>query len=1076
MSSLKLNKLRKAVADSIYDDIFSRRNTYYYFFGKTTAFTGDQATPLTTQDYETFIRNNIIAAKKIYGSDVAFVVPRFDWVQGATYVQYSSQFTGIVDPTTGPKFYVYETLNSRVYKCVKAGTGSSEYRPTSTSPEVVTYADGYSWQYLYSIPTALSNKFLTADYIPVFTALQKRYYSDGGVGELTIVKAGSGYVQASTFITVTGDGSGAVLEPVITGGKLTDIIVKNPGRNYTRAQILITGIGSGAEVTVELSTGDLSSDQALVELLTTPGTVDSIVLTSGGAGYVTATVKIEGDGTGATAQATINQGAITSIVVSNKGSGYTYANVVITGQSTPQPPTSTASARANVSPYLGHGRDAVSELFASSLMFYGNIFSDRLADFDVSNDYRQYGIAKNFRNLEYSANVYDQVSPNRYTVSADYGPIVTFVGGGGIGAKGRVNVTGKVVSDLKLKNGGSGYTSAPAISFSGGGSPTTAATAVATIRGKLSTLSKTYSGVGYVSQPAVVVSSTTGKNGAAAATVGVGVGACVITNAGVGYTSAPTVTITGDGVGATAVASFADGKVAKITVTNPGIGYTTASVTLTNGGSPTTNATATAVLSYTVDTLSITKVGDYYQTNPEVSLFGSCGVSDVTINDSGSFSSTPAISFSGGGGNGATGVAMINDSVRKVTVYNQGAGYINGATVSFSGGSGTGAAATAVVVGGKVVDVIITNRGYGYTSAPSVSINYSGGTPPATAAAATAVVSKGITHINITNPGTGYTSAPTVVVSGGSGSGYSLSSVLGIATASATISGPIDSVTLVNSGAGYTSTPTVSLSGGGGGVDAVIAAKVVGSVSSITIDEGGSGYTSAPTVIISGGEGFGATAVASVSGGLVTSAVVPTNGGGNNYVLTKFSSFAVGDVLVDSIGNEYEIYAAMTNKGRGSFILTSRNGTPVIGSMELTKNTTTDYFITTFALSQKLNEARFPTACYKVRGSFDQANYPADTEVIISDQVNGNKNFVVVSSKVIDSSVTELLLAPTDGGTVTNGATIQRKTGTAYPFSVISYDKPAIDVRTGEILMINNTTAFTHNADQTLSFRTVINF
>lgn len=1070
MSAIKLNKLRKSIAESLYDDVFSRRNSYYYFFGKTTAFSGSEATPLTTQDYETFIRNNMIAAKRIYGSDVAFVVPRFDWVSGSAYVQHSSQFTGTIDPTTGPRFYVYETTNSRVYKCIKAGPAGSTVRPVSTSPELVTYSDGYTWQYMYSIPLALSNKFLTSEYIPVFTALQKRYYADGGVGEVTIVKAGSGYVQSSTTIVVTGDGSGAVLEPVIEGGKLADIIVRNPGRNYTRAQILVKGIGSGAEVTVELSTGDLSSDQALVELLTTPGTVDTIVVTNGGAGYTTATVKIEGDGTGATASANITGNVITSITVSSRGSGYTWANVIITGQSVPTPPTTAATATVNISPFLGHGRDAVSELFANSLMFYGNIFSDRLADFDASNDYRQYGIAKNLRNLDYSSNVYDQVSPNRYTVSASYGPTLTFVGGGGQGAKGRVNVTGKVVSALKIKNGGSGYTSAPSIGFSGGGG--SGATAVATIRGKLSTVSKTYGGVGYVSPPYVQFSTTSGFGATATTTVGLGVGACVVSSGGTGYLSVPTVNISGDGIGAAATAVISAGKVVKINVTNPGIGYTTASVSF-SGGTPTTGASATAVLSYTIDAITLGRTGDYYKVAPNSRIVGSCGISDVIIDDSGLlFSSTPTVSFSGGGGNGATGTATINDSVRTILITNQGAGYV-GVSISFTGGSGTGAAATATIVGGKIVSITITDQGSGYTSAPTVVFTPIGGTPT-TVAVAVATVSKGLTHINITNPGTGYTSEPTVILSGGGGSGYKLRSVLGQGTMTSTISGYIDSATILSSGTNYTSTPTVSLTGGGGGINGAIAAKVVGSITSVTIDEPGSGYTSAPTVIISGGEGAGAKITASVSGGVVSAAAVTT--GGNNYVLTKFSSFTVGDVLVDSIGNEYEIYAAMTNKGTGSYILTSRNGTPVVGSMELTKSTTTDYFVTTFALSQKLNEARFPVACYKVRGNFDVANYPADSVISVTDQVNGAKDFVVVASKVLDSSLSELLLAPTNGGEISNGTTIQHKTGTAYAFSVVSYDKPAIDVRTGEILMVNNTTAFTHNADQTLSFRTVINF
>jgi uncharacterized repeat protein (TIGR01451 family) len=67
------------------------------------------------------------------------------------------------------------------------------------------------------------------------------------------------------------------------------------------------------------------------------GTVDHIVLGSGGTGYTTPTISFTGGGggTGATATATVVSGVIQSIDIVNPGSGYTSApTVVITGSST----------------------------------------------------------------------------------------------------------------------------------------------------------------------------------------------------------------------------------------------------------------------------------------------------------------------------------------------------------------------------------------------------------------------------------------------------------------------------------------------------------------------------------------------------------------------------------------------------------------------------------------------------------------------------------------------------------------------------------------------------------------------
>jgi len=78
--------------------------------------------------------------------------------------------------------------------------------------------------------------------------------------------------------------------------------------------------------------------------------------------------------------------------------------------------------------------------------------------------------------------------------------------------------------------------------------------------------------------------------------------------------------------------------------------------------------------------------------------------------------------------------------VDAVTVGTPGSGYASAPTVAFSGGGGTGAAGTAVLGtgadAGKVVSVTITDPGSGYTSAPTVAFSGGGGS----GAAATATI------------------------------------------------------------------------------------------------------------------------------------------------------------------------------------------------------------------------------------------------------------------------------------------------------------------------------------------------
>lgn len=85
---------------------------------------------------------------------------------------------------------------------------------------------------------------------------------------------------------------------------------------------------------------------------------------------------------------------------------------------------------------------------------------------------------------------------------------------------------------------------------------------------------------------------------------------------------------------------------------------------------------------------------------------------------------------------------------------NEGYYVRTGTKVTFSSGGGSGAAGYAVVSGGVITKIVVTNRGKDYTSAPTVTITGDG-----TSAAATAVLQgDSVISVTVTNGGTGYTS------------------------------------------------------------------------------------------------------------------------------------------------------------------------------------------------------------------------------------------------------------------------------------------------------------------------------
>lgn len=146
-------------------------------------------------------------------------------------------------------------------------------------------------------------------------------------------------------------------------------------------------------------------------------------------------------------------------------------------------------------------------------------------------------------------------------------------------------------------------------------------------------------------------------------------------------------------------------------------------------------------------------------------------------------------------------------SVASVAIGAGGSGYTSAPTVTFSGGGGQGATGHSVLTADAVSSIVVDTPGYGYTSAPTVTLTGGAGTG-ATATATTSDTGKGISGVNVTAGGTGYTTPPVVAFSGGGGSGAIGEAVI--------TGGVVTSVNVLQAGTGYTSAPSVGFTGGGG--------------------------------------------------------------------------------------------------------------------------------------------------------------------------------------------------------------------------------------------------------------------
>lgn len=163
----------------------------------------------------------------------------------------------------------------------------------------------------------------------------------------------------------------------------------------------------------------------------------------------------------------------------------------------------------------------------------------------------------------------------------------------------------------------------------------------------------------------------------------------------------------------------------------------------------------------------------YIKINGEGSGMGFVDSVVVTNPGSGYTNGTPIVFESGG------------SSVTSITINNPGTGYANGERVVFTSNTGTGASAIITTDGvGAIVGFTFANNGQFYSETPVVTIQTTSGTgasltavlgnPTGAEGTITTDGSGGITSVTITNVGSGYFYTPNVSVAGGTGATFTV--------------------------------------------------------------------------------------------------------------------------------------------------------------------------------------------------------------------------------------------------------------------------------------------------------------
>jgi hypothetical protein len=332
----------------------------------------------------------------------------------------------------------------------------------------------------------------------------------------------------------------------------------------------------------------------------------------------------------------------------------------------------------------------------------------------------------------------------------------------------------------------------------------------------------------------------------------------------------------------------------------------------TPAAQPTTEATATAVLSSSgIVSVNITSPGSGYTQAPKVVFSHGNGwnsvnaegtatvtngaVTGVTISNPGTGylpGDSPSVTFTEGVDVPATATANFSYSLTGFSGFTAGSLYTSTAPTVTISGDGTGATAHAIMAG-NIAKVNVTNPGSGYTSVPKVVISDSKGNVDL-AATADMTDSGPIASITYVKPAAGYPvydkslPAPTVVITSATGSGAT-------ATCALAATGEITGFTGLPSGVAYT-TATVTITPTDGNGWAIARATIAGGqVTAITVTDGGFGFTSVPTVTITGDGTTAATALATVRYPISTITMVNQ---GSGYSVAAVPTVTVGGTPV----------------------------------------------------------------------------------------------------------------------------------------------------------------------------------
>ena len=439
MAEILTTKLKNDATRMFYQDILD--NEFYFMVSSTVIGELNRVDAVNSLFSKNDFKENILFGKRVLNSDVKFMVKYYPWQKDAVYTQYDStvnlegtNFYSVVGPTNN------DSGDYRVYKCLSNNNGATStvppnYNPTTTN-QIYRMPDGYVWKFMFYLTEQEFEAYNASGFIPLTGVFD---INPDPAADANNVITGSEISDIFVENYIDNNGYPFLENGIIAGPPANDgtILLRSSElseiQNYYSGMTIYCNTPSNVAYTyvIDTYTWDAAADRGRAKVIGDPKG-DGVIINS--TFKILPTIKISGDGTGATAIPRIVNGKITNIEVLNTGKNYNniVASVIDPKFDFDPDDENTIDVRATLRPVLSpfgyHNFNLIDEMHCRHVLLYGYITETDNNKIGKTNSYSAIGLIKNptFTPDPDTANT---ASPNVFdnriaVVTDDYGKFV----------------------------------------------------------------------------------------------------------------------------------------------------------------------------------------------------------------------------------------------------------------------------------------------------------------------------------------------------------------------------------------------------------------------------------------------------------------------------------------------------------------------------------------------------------------------------------------------------------------------------------------------------------------------------